>query len=288
MAHTAPDSPVAAGQGSNPPASSILSRTVRFCINPDDSTDGPNGYGGRPAMRGLGRYYELTCGLRATPDPRTGYILGIQDIDKVVRERLIPRIADECRRSPQSEPANLLNTLWDLAAASLPRPLERLSWCLTPTYQVEMTVTDRNPQPDRVLIRQRFDFAAAHRLHSPDLSAEENRATFGKCNNPSGHGHNYQVEPVISVPVSLAGSFRLSDFERVVEDNVVDAFDHKHLNLDAPEFDPARGGLIPSVEHIAMVCHRMLSGPIGSLGEGVRLESVTVWETERTSCTYPA
>ena len=264
----------------------MLSRTVRFCVNPDGSSQGPNGYAGRPSMRGLGRYYELTATVAGTPDPRTGYILGIQDIDAPIRAEVIPAIDHACLFHPSTEPAELMFKLWDLARASLPRPLERLTWSLTPTYKVEMSVTDH--QNRRVLVRQRFDFAAAHRLHSPDLSDQQNRETFGKCNNPSGHGHNYQIEPAVAVPASLAAHFSLPRLEQIVEDAVIEPFDHKHLNVDTPDFDPSRGGLIPSVEHIAMVCHQRLSQAVRGLGEGVELVSVTVWETDRTSCTFPA
>jgi 6-pyruvoyltetrahydropterin/6-carboxytetrahydropterin synthase len=268
----------------------MLSRTVRFSINPDGSQEGPNGYAARPAMRGLGRYYELTATVRGTPDPQTGYIIGIQDIDAPLRASVIPAIDHACLFHPNTEPAALLPRLWEIAADALPRPLERLTWTLTPTYKVEMSVTDRPPSSPtpRVLVRQRFDFAAAHRLHSPHLSDEQNRATFGKCNNPSGHGHNYQIEPVVAVPVGLTDGFSLAALEQVVEDAVIEPFDHKHLNTDTPDFDPSRGGVIPSVENIAMVCHRRLAGAVRSLGEGVELVSVTVWETDRTSCTFPA
>lgn len=264
----------------------MLSRTVRFCVNPDGSRAGPNGYAGRPAMSGLGRYYELIATVRGTPDPRTGYILGIQEIDAPVRAVVIPAIDRACLYHPTREPAGLLPELWNLAAGALPCPLERLIWSLTPTYKVEMSVSDH--QQKRVLIRQKFDFAAAHRLHSPHLTDRENQDAFGKCNNPSGHGHNYQIEPVIAVPVALADSFSMARFEEIVEAAVVEPFDHKHLNTDTPDFDPARGGVIPSVEHIAVVCHERLAGPVRELGAGVELVRTTVWETDRTSCTYPA
>lgn len=239
-------------------------------------------------MRGLGRYYELTCAVRGNPDEKTGYIVGIQEIDAAIRSAVLPAIDRACLYAPTTEPAALLPELFDLAAAAVPRPLESLIWALTPTYQVEMTVTDRQAEPPRVQIRQKFDFAAAHRLHSQGLSEQANRDIFGKCNNPSGHGHNYQIEPTVTIPASAAGTFELDRLESIVERSVVEPFDHKHLNIDAPEFDQSKGGLIPSVEHIAMVCFDRLSGPIRDLAEGAELVRVTVWETDRTSCTYPA
>jgi 6-pyruvoyltetrahydropterin/6-carboxytetrahydropterin synthase len=226
--------------------------------------------------------------VRGTPDEKTGYIVGIQEIDAALRSTVLPAIDRACLFAPSTEPAALLPVLFDLAASAVPRPLESLTWTLTPTYKVEMTVTDRQAQIPRVMIRQRFDFAAAHRLHSRDLTDQANRDTFGKCNNPSGHGHNYQIEPTVVIPASSADSFELHRLESIVERSIVEPFDHKHLNIDTPEFDQSKGGVIPSVEHIAMVCFDRLAGPIRDLAEGAELVRVTVWETDRTSCTYPA
>jgi 6-pyruvoyltetrahydropterin/6-carboxytetrahydropterin synthase len=136
---------------------------------------------------------------------------------------------------------------------------------------------------DRVLISQQFEFAAAHRLHCPDLSDEENRSVFGQCNNPSGHGHNYKLETVVSVPLADdGGALGFARIERLVDEHVMQRFDHKHLNLDTAEF--AR--VIPSVEHIARICYEVLAGPVAAAGG--RLARVTVWETGKTACTYPA
>lgn len=274
-------------QTSNDARQAMLSRTVRFCINPDGSTAGTNGYAARPAMRGLGRYYEMTFTLVGTPDPRTGYIVGIQEIDAAARNAVIPQIGHRCRHTPTAEPASVLADLWPSIAPAMPRPLARVRWTLTPTYSVEMSMTDTTP-PSRVLIRQKFDFAAAHRLHVAGLSDEQNRAIFGKCNNPNGHGHNYQIEPAISIPIAQTDSFDLSRLEDLVDAAVIEPFDHKHLNDDTDEFNEAAGGVIPSVERIAMVCHQHLVESLASALPDARLEHVTVWETDRTSCTYPA
>lgn len=266
----------------------MLSRTVRFCVNPDGSTAGSNGYGARPAMRGLGRYYELTFTLTGVPDPETGYIVGIQEIDAAARGSVIPEIGRRCDQTPAAEPASVLRDLWATIADAMPRPLARVRWQLTPTYSVEMSMPEPDSAPDRVLIRQKFDFAAAHRLHVAGLSDDQNRTIFGKCNNPNGHGHNYQVEPAISIPIDRTDSFDLSELEALVDDAVIEPFDHKHLNRDTPEFNEAEGGVIPSVERIAMVCHQRLTAKLADAMPEATVEQVTVWETDRTSCTFPA
>lgn len=141
------------------------------------------------------------------------------------------------------------------------------------------------------LLRQKFEIAAAHRLHVPSLSDEENRRLFGRCANPSGHGHNYIIEPCVEVPVGGAdGRFGLVELERVTIAAIVEPFDHRNLNTDCPQFDQSRGGVNPSVENISRVFYGLLAPAIaaaGKGGSGVKLRSITVWETEKTSSTFP-
>ena len=263
-----------------------LSRVVRFCVNPDAAPDeGPNGFAGRPSMRGLGRYYELRLVAVGEADARTGYLANIKDLDAAARGHAIPLISEACARSPGIDPATLMAPIGAALEAALRPRLESVRLSLTPYYSLEMS-----PQtPDRVTIRQRFDLSAAHRLHAPSLSDEENRRVFGHCNNPAGHGHNYQFEPAVEVEVAPGGAaFTLQDLERVADEVVVSRFDHTHLNEDTEEFGGA-SGVLPSVENIARVFHGLLEPAIDAASDGrARLSTVTVWETDRTSCTYPA
>ena len=131
-------------------------------------------------------------------------------------------------------------------------------------------------------LSQKFEFAASHRLHNPALSEEENRQTFGKCNNPHGHGHNYELQVTLAgTPAANTGLLvDVPAFEQAVARTVVDRFDHKNLNVEVPEFRD----LIPSVENIARVIYRLLKPRLES--GGTRLASVTVWETPKTWCEY--
>src|SRR6476661_7022463 len=108
-----------------------------------------------------------------------------------------------------------------------------------------------------VTITRRLTFNAAHRVHNPELSDEENRRLFGKCNNPNWHGHNYVLE------VSVAGEIDpetgyvvdLGDLAKVVERHFVDRVDHKNLNLDV-EF---MRGVNPTSENIVVQCWRVIA-----------------------------
>lgn len=236
-------------------------------------------------MRGLGRHYELRITCTGQIDPTSTYLIDIKEIDRAVHAAAIPILEDICRRNPGAEPADVVPALLAPLTTSLPS-LQSLRFFPSPYHSVEMTAA----APDTVLLRQKFDFSASHRLHIPALSAEENRTLFGKCNNPSGHGHNYQIEPCIAATLIGSGrdSVSLAQFERLVDQTIIQRFDHKYLNVDTEEFRVESGGLNPSVENIARVCYDLLRAAIAREFPSASLRSVTVWETDRTSATYPA
>jgi len=221
-------------------------------------------------------------------------------------------------RSRALDPAPLLVEAVALLAAHLPRPVHALAYRTSPFRSAaiecasagvapasaphdarglsvrdhpdgETSMAERSETPirsnsqHRIVLSETFEFAASHRLHIPSLDAEANRALFGKCNNPNGHGHNYRIEVAVERSVDdAAAPFGFADLEDVVGREVMARFDHKHLNLDCPEFRD----LNPSVEHIARVCHDLLAPAVAA--RGAVLRHVRVWETEKTSCLYPA
>jgi len=266
-----------------------LRRTVRFAVNAPEFRAGPggaNGYGGKPPMRGLGRQFEIDVACEGEPDPATGYLVNIKTIDEAVRRAVVPAIERACDDRPGEDPVRLIGEFGlPLAEALAPVDLRALRWKLTPTYSVEQIMANETGATPRVLLRQRFDFAAAHRLHVPTLSDEENRRVFGKCNNPSGHGHNYQVEPCVAI--TPGGGFGVEQLEAVVDEVLIEPFDHTHLNEDTTDFS-ADGGVNPTVENIAKVFYERLAPAVSGASDGAELVSLTVWETDRTCCTYPA
>lgn len=238
-------------------------------------------------MRGLGAFYELVVGCRGTVSEVPGYLINIKEIDRAVRSALVPvlqtALSTQDAGSPR-EPGELLPTLLQLLHEPLHGLVATLRWKLTPYYSVEMATA----ATDTVLLRQKFDFCAAHRLNVASLSADENRRLFGKCNDPSGHGHNYQFEPCVAVKLGSSGKqpFSMAELERLADEAVVQRFDHKNLNVDTAEFRDGKG-LNPSVENIARVCFELLDAALKRSGAGASLKSVTAWESDRTCCTYP-
>ena len=101
-----------------------------------------------------------------------------------------------------------------------------------------------------VYLTRKCEFSASHYYHNPELSAEENRRLFGKCNNPNGHGHNYTLEVTVKGEVDQRSGFvlDLKDLKEILQREVLEALDHRFLNKEVPEFFHQ----IPTTENIAI------------------------------------
>jgi 6-pyruvoyltetrahydropterin/6-carboxytetrahydropterin synthase len=125
----------------------------------------------------------------------------------------------------------------------------------------------------KVVFGRRYRFAASHRLHSAQLSEEENCRVYGKCNNPYGHGHNYVVEVSVSGTVDPGTGMivNLADLDRFVETEAIEAFDHKSLNEDVEAFRAN----VPTTENLCKeIYQRLKHFPLAKL-ERVRIEETS-------------
>lgn len=132
----------------------------------------------------------------------------------------------------------------------------------------------------RVTISRKAHFNAAHRLYRADWSMEKNDSVFGKCNNPNFHGHNYDMTVSVTGEIDPETGYVmdvkiLSD---LIKAEIEDAFDHKNLNLDVPEFKE----LNPTAENIVVVIWNKLRSKIKSEND---LE-VVLYETPRNFVTF--
>jgi 6-pyruvoyltetrahydropterin/6-carboxytetrahydropterin synthase len=127
--------------------------------------------------------------------------------------------------------------------------------------------------PRKAYFGRRYMLSASHRLHSDALSAEENRAAYGKCNNPHGHGHNYVVEVLLGGDVGPETGMVVDMvvLDEVVRSKVIERFDHTNLNLD-----PMFANRVPTTENLCRTVFGLLRGALPA-GE---LEYVRVEETE--------
>jgi len=134
---------------------------------------------------------------------------------------------------------------------------------------------------NKVAVYRKEHFNAAHRLHNPLWDNAKNTEVFGKCNNPSYHGHNYElIVKITGVPDGQTGFvIDLKLLSEIIDENVLSKFDHKNLNLDTEEFRQ----LNPTAENIAIVIYNILRKKLN-----VALDlQVRLYETERNFVEYP-
>ena len=135
---------------------------------------------------------------------------------------------------------------------------------------------------NKVAVYRKEHFNAAHRLNNTKWDESKNASVFGKCNNGNFHGHNYDlIVKVVGEPDPETGFvIDLKTLGEIIEENVLERFDHKNLNIDVEEFKR----LNPTAENIAVVIYRILREKIDPALE----LQVRLYETERNFVEYPA
>ena len=272
-----------------------LARQVRFSINPflSEENEGFNSFVSMPAGEGLSIFLELSVEVVGEVEPATGFVVNVTDIDKNVREFAVPVFAERIKQDFSRARhigffavAELLKSAWSRLADKFGSAhLSKLSLKLNPFRKAAIESKDL----EMVYFSEKFEFAATHKLWNDDFSEEHNFEVFGKCANPTGHGHNYIVEVTIKMPAPpLRGAglpagaskndFQISDFERVVDNELIKLIDHKNLNADVDYFSRTN----PTVENIASFAWNKLVGKFGQTA----LHCVTVWETDKTYSSY--
>jgi len=254
-----------------------LSREIRFALLPTENIPPrklANTWGGWPSGNLIAPHLTLSCEIFGIVDPLTGYLCNIKVIDDllqaIVLESLIPAYLDNpLATSVQSMLRRAYDQLiarWNNSAEVLPA-VDWLRLTVSPYLSYAISSQDST----MMQITQQFEFSAAHRLNCAEMTAADNLAYFGKCNNPNGHGHNYVVDVSVAAPDQQLDIHRI---EKLVKELVIDRLDHTHLNEDDPYFAQVN----PSVENIAAAIFDWLQEPL----KPYRLCRVRVYETPKT------
>lgn len=252
-----------------------------------------------PGDGGRGHDYVVELTVGGAIDPDTGMVINIKEVDRVLKNfvvglfggKLLDREVPAFRDTPPT-PENLIRLIWNNCRNAFPQTsrLARVALWPTTTLRVELSTLAAPEEDPMLTVTRAYDFSASHRLHSQTLSDAENADIFGKCNWENGHGHNYDVE------VTLAGDpdpatgllFDGEALDRIVDEEVLTPYDHKHLNFDTADFRV----LNPTSENLTLVIWDNLSRRLGdgSLGGGslgrARLYRVAVRETARNYFEY--
>lgn len=260
-----------------------LVRQIRFSINPflDEQNEGFNSCCAKPAGEGLAIFLALDVELQGQTNPQTGFVVNVTDIDTIVRRDVVPVFAEHLQKNFRNgrhvqlkQMWELLNVTWKILKDKFsPAKMKRLSLTLNPCRKLTLGSEDIK----MLYFSEKFDFAASHILWNEQFGDEKNFELFGKCANRAGHGHNYVIEVTVKTP-GCDEELKIGRFEKVVQDEFIKIVDHKNLNKDVPRFDTVN----PTVENIAVFAWDTLAGKFGAS----KLDTVTVWENERTSCRY--
>jgi 6-pyruvoyltetrahydropterin/6-carboxytetrahydropterin synthase len=230
-----------------------------------------------------GHDYRVELTVEGGVCSNTGMVVNLANLDALLRERVVnplngtwlnKQVPEFGQRPPSLEV--LAPYLYARLAEGVgPLTITRLRLVESPYLSLDYLPHEE----EKMLMTRRYDFCAAHRLHNPALSDEENVAIFGSCNNPYGHGHNYVLE------VTLAGSpdpvtglmLDLDTLDRVVHEEVVEVLDHRYLNVEVPEFHD----LVPTTENLCRVIWDRLVGKVPG-----RLHKVGIHETPNNFFEY--
>ncbi|MGQ0723204.1 MAG: 6-carboxytetrahydropterin synthase [Candidatus Eiseniibacteriota bacterium] len=239
------------------------------------------------APAGPGRVRVMAFDLEATiegeVDPASGMVVNLAEMKRELRERVVAVLGGavldgEGGRAACPTPEALAGEVWRRLGGRLAgKRLVRVRLVAKPS-----PIIDCRGEGDMDVTRV-YEFSASHRLHSPNLDEEANRAIFGKCNNPEGHGHNYVMEVTVRGRPGGSGEvFAAAELDRIVEREVIGRWDHKNLNADLAEFRAVN----PTAEEIARTAWRRIVVAMPEGDGAVRLHRIKLRETERNHVEY--
>lgn len=263
----------------------ILTRQVRFSVAPflSEQPAGFNSYASKPTGGDdLSLYLALWVDLEGSVEKETGFVVNVSQIDKAVRQHAIPFLAssiqDAFRHSRTLKLEHLAGLLRQLCKALQKafdaQIIRQLRLDLNPFRYIAVQAEDA----DMFTYSEKFEFSAMHKLWNEAFDIRTNFELFGKCANPAGHGHNYILEVRVQKQPQQAEQGWLCDLQKVVAGEFLDLVDHKNLNIDVTEFQ----SMNPTVENLALLAWEKLEGKF----KNAKLCGITVWENDRTYCTY--
>ena len=245
-------------------------------LSPDDNT---TCFGPCSIAPGHGHNYELIISMAGQLD-EDGMVLNLSDVKHAIRSEITDKLD-----------FHYLNDTWpefDISKAEgcLPttEALARIIWTrLSPflplvglrLYEQSSLWADYLGENMDAYLTIRTHFAAAHRLAREELTQEENENIYGKCARPHGHGHNYLLDVTVRGEIDKRTGMLcdLSSLQCLVNDLIVEQFDHTFLNKDVPHFQQC----VPTAENIALHISDLLSNPIKNVG--ARLHKIRLQES---------
>jgi 6-pyruvoyltetrahydropterin/6-carboxytetrahydropterin synthase len=243
----------------------------------------PEVYG--KCTRTHGHNYHLEVTVKGKIDPRTGMIVDLGALNRIVENFVVEPLDHNCLNEDIPYFAQIVPTTENISLYIynlLKSPIQELGAEL---YKVKLFESaelwvDCMGEGTEAYFSVSTHFSAAHRLADPNLSNEKNSEIYGKCARPHGHGHNYHLEVTVKGEIDPRTGMivDLGGLHQAIKDYVVEPFDHSFLNKDIPYF----GEVVPTAENIALYISNLLRSPIQELG--AKLYKVKLIESPNNSC----
>ena len=262
------EAPHGRGRGCVITRRACFSSSHRYWLPELSADDNSARFGPCALAPGHGHNYELIVSMAGALDA-DGMVLNLSDVKHAIRSEVTGQLDfrflnEAWPEFDLSHPLGCLPTtealvrvIWQRLSPHLPLVALRL-------HESQTLWADYLGHGMDAYLTIRTHFAAAHRLARPELSQEENEAIYGKCARPHGHGHNYLVDVTVRGAIDARTGMvcDLAALQRLVDDLVVEPFDHTFLNKDVPHFVDC----VPTAENIALHIADQLSAPIRAIG----------------------
>ena len=257
-----------------------FSASHRYWFPELDEVENQNLFGACSRFPGHGHNYVLYVSLEGDLD-KYGMVENLSVVKHVIKREVTSQLnysylndawSDEFSQTlPTTE--NIARVIWQKLSPYLPLVNIQLFehpelWADYQGNNMEATLTVKT------------HFSAAHRLALPSISFEENQEIYGKCARPNGHGHNYHLEVTVAGEIDQRTGMLvdLGALQDVIDQYVVEPFDHTFLNKDIPYFTE----VVPTAENIAMRIANLLRSPIKEIGG--ELDKIKLIESPNNSC----
>lgn len=256
-----------------------FSASHRYWLPELSEAENQQQFGRGAQFPGHGHNYVLFVSLEGDLD-EYGMVQNLSQVKKVIKQEVISQLdyaylnhtwLDFQETLPTTE--NIARVIWQKLAPYLPLVKIQL-------FEHPELWADYLGNGMEAYLTVSTHFSAAHRLAHPQLSYDQNCEIYGKCARPNGHGHNYHIEVTVKGEIDPRTGMivDLGELQKVIDDYVVEPFDHTFLNKDIPYFDQ----VVPTAENIAIYIRQLLQSPIQELG--AKLHKVKLIESPNNSC----
>ncbi|MGF1542774.1 MAG: 6-pyruvoyl tetrahydropterin synthase family protein [Pleurocapsa sp.] len=256
-----------------------FSASHRYWLPELEEAENQRLFGACSRFPGHGHNYELYVSLVGKLD-EYGMVENLSYVKQVIKQEVTSQLnyaylndtwSEFQRTLPTTE--NIARIIWQRLAPHLPLVNIKL-------FEHPQLWADYQGKDMEATLTVKTHFSAAHRLALPSLSLEENSKIYGKCARPHGHGHNYHLEVTVAGEIdSRTGMLvDLGALQKVIDEYVVEPFDHTFLNKDIPYF----AEVVPTAENIAIHIAQLLRSPIQNLG--AQLDKIKLIESPNNSC----